>query len=138
MQDDSQAFTAGESAKDRSQQLTMQQNDFGNQTNQAKLNAGLTETRDKLLYQQQIGTLDKQGQLELKQLDAQLKNQMTLNNQQFGQQKELNQQEAFLQAERDGLLNKFQQGVLDKEGQQRLKELDSGTAQRHRRIASSS
>jgi len=124
MQDDSQAFTAGESAKDRSQQLTMQQNDFGNQTNQAKLNAGLTETRDKLLYQQQIGTLDKQGQLELKQLDAQLKNQMTLNNQQFGQQKELNQQEAFLQAERDGLLNKFQQGVLDKEGQQRLKELD--------------
>ncbi|QJT28383.1 hypothetical protein E4185_21685 [Aeromonas media] len=202
MQDDSQAFTAGESAKDRSQQLTMQQSDFGNQTNQAKLNAGLTEARDKLLhqqqlgtlsaegaqrlkeldaqlknqmtlnnqqnhftagqsaldrqqqltmqgndytnqsklntqqaqlqerrdqllYQQQIGTLDKQGQLELKQLDAQLKNQMTLNNQQFGQQKELNQQQAYLQAERDTLLNKFQQGVLDKEGQQRLKELDA-------------
>lgn len=125
MQDDSQAFAAGESAKDRSQQLTMQQNDFGNQTNQAKLNAQLTEARDKLLYQQQLGTLDKQSQLELKQLDAQLKNQTTLNDQQFGQQKELNQQQAYLQAERDSLLNKFQQGMLDKEGQQRLRELDA-------------
>lgn len=124
MQDDSQAFTAGESAKDRSQQITMQQNDFSNQTNQAKLNAGLTEARDQLLYQQNLGTLDKQGQLELQQLNAQLKNQTTLNNQQFGQQKELNQQQAYLQAERDTLLNKFQQGVLDKEGQQRLQELD--------------
>lgn len=117
-------FTAGQSALDRQQQLTMQGNDY---TNQSKLNtqqAQLQQRRDQLLYQQQIGTLDKQGQLELKQLDAQLKNQTTLNNQQFGQQKELNQQQAFLQAERDGLLNKFQQGVLDKEGQQRLKELD--------------
>ena len=114
MQDDSQAFTAGESAKDRSQQLTMQQNDFGNQTNQAKLNAGLTEARDKLLYQQQLGTLSAEGQQRLKELNTQ-----------FGQQKELNQQQAYLQAERDTLLNKFQQGVLDKEGQQRLKELDA-------------
>lgn len=82
MQDDSQAFTAGESAKDRSQQLTMQQNDFSNQTNQAKLNASLTEARDKLLYQQQLGTLSAEGAQRLKELDAQLKNQMTLNNQQ--------------------------------------------------------
>lgn len=118
-------FTAGQSALDRQQQLTMQGNDY---TNQSKLNtqqAQLQQRRDQLLYQQQLGTLDKQGQLELKQLDAQLKNQTTLNNQQFGQQKELNQQEAFLQAERDGLLNRFQQGILDKEGQQRLKELDT-------------
>lgn len=118
-------FTAGQSALDRQQQLTMQGNDY---TNQSKLNtqqAQLQERRDQLLYQQQIGTLDKQGQLELKQLDAQLKNQTTLNNQQFGQQKELNQQQAYLQAERDGLLNRFQQGILDKEGQQRLKELDA-------------
>ncbi len=118
-------FTAGQSALDRQQQLTMQGNDY---TNQSKLNtqqAQLQERRDQLLYQQQIGTLDKQGQLELKQLDAQLKNQTILNNQQFGQQKELNQQQAYLQAERDTLLNKFQQGVLDKEGQQRLNELDA-------------
>ena len=114
MQDDSQAFTAGESAKDRSQQLTMQQNDFGNQTNQAKLNAGLTEARDKLLYQQQLGTLSAEGQQRLNELNTQ-----------FGQQKELNQQQAYLQAERDTLLNKFQQGVLDKESQQRLNELNT-------------
>lgn len=120
-----QALTTSQNALDRKQQLTMQGNDFANQTNQANLNAKLTQDRDKLLYQQNLGTLDKQGQLELKQLDAQLKNQMTLNNQQFGQQKELNQQEAFLQAERDDLLNRFQQGILDKEGQQRLKELDT-------------
>jgi hypothetical protein len=125
MQDDAQAFTAGESTKDRTQQLTMQGNDFANQTNQAKLNAGLTETRDKLLHQQQLGTLSAEGAQRLKELDAQLKNQTILNNQQFGQQKELNQQQAYLQAERDTLLNKFQQGVLDKEGQQRLKELDA-------------
>lgn len=113
MQDDAQAFTAGESTKDRTQQLTMQKNDFSNQTNQAKLNAGLTETRDKLLHQQQLGTLSAEGAQRLKELNTQ-----------FGQQKELNKQSAFLQAERDTLLNKFQQGVLDKEGQQRLKELD--------------
>ncbi len=82
MQDDAQAFTAGQSALDRSQQLTMQKNDFTNQTNQAKLNAGLTEARDKLLYQQQLGTLSAEGAQRLKELDAQLKNQMTLNNQQ--------------------------------------------------------
>lgn len=81
LQDDAQSFTAGESAMDRNQQLTMQGNDFANQT---KLNA-----------------------------------------QQFGQQKELNAQEAYLQAERDSLLNKFQLGVLDKEGQQRLTELNT-------------
>ncbi|MEB5773116.1 hypothetical protein MXE95_03175 [Aeromonas caviae] len=118
-------FTAGQSALDRQQQLTMQGNDY---TNQSKLNtqqAQLQQRRDQLLYQQNLGTLDKQGQLELQQLNAQLKNQTTLNNQQFGQQKELNQQQAYLQAERDTLLNKFQQGVLDKEGQQRLKELDT-------------
>lgn len=125
MQDDAQEFTAGQSSLDRTQQLTMQKNDFSNQTSQAKLNAGLTETRDKLLYQQQLGTLSAEGAQRLKELDAQLKNQTTLNNQQFGQQKELNQQQAYLQAERDTLLNKFQQGVLDKEGQQRLKELDA-------------
>lgn len=124
MQDDDQSFTAGQSDLDRKQQLTMQGNDF---TNQSKLNqqqSQLQEKRDQLLYQQQLGTLDKQGQIELKQLDAQFKNQTSINNQQFGQQKELNKQGAFLQAERDTLLNKFQQGVLDKEGQQRLKELD--------------
>ena len=75
MQDDSQAFTAGESAKDRSQQLTMQQNDFSNQTNQAKLNAQLTETRDKLLYQQSLGTLSAEGAQRLKEINAQ--NQFT-------------------------------------------------------------
>jgi hypothetical protein len=66
----------------QAQQLTMQGNDF---TNQGKLNdqqAQLQERRDQLLHQQQLGTLDKQSQLELKQLDAQLKSQMTLNNQQ--------------------------------------------------------
>lgn len=82
MQDDAQAFTAGQSSLDRTQQLTMQKNDFSNQTNQAKLNAGLTETRDKLLYQQQLGTLSAEGAQRLKELDAQLKNQTTLNNQQ--------------------------------------------------------
>lgn len=75
MQDDAQAFTAGESAKDRSQQLTMQQNDFSNQTNQAKLNAQLTEARDKLLYQQQLGTLSAEGAQRLKEINAQ--NQFT-------------------------------------------------------------
>ncbi|MGL6646719.1 hypothetical protein ACSZOH_15915 [Aeromonas caviae] len=82
MQDDSQSFTAGQADLDRTQQLTMQGNDY---TNQSKLNtqqAQLQQRRDQLLYQQQLGTLDKQGQLELKQLDAQLKNQTTLNNQQ--------------------------------------------------------
>ncbi|MGU5718159.1 hypothetical protein [Aeromonas hydrophila] len=124
LQDDSQSFTAGQADLDRKQQMTMQDKDFANQTNQANLSAKLTQERDKLLHQQELGTLDKQGQLELKQLDAQLKNQTTLNDQQFGQQKELNQQQAYLQAERDSLLNKFQQGMLDKEGQQRLRELD--------------
>ncbi|WP_439830446.1 hypothetical protein [Aeromonas caviae] len=146
MQDDSQSFTAGQAdldrkqqtsmldkqqswqggqnALDRQQQLTMQGNDFSNQSKLNQQQAQLQERRDQLLYQQQLGTLDKQSQLELKQLDAQLKNQTTLNNQQFGQQKELNQQQAYLQAERDTLLNKFQQGMLDKEGQQRLRELD--------------
>lgn len=122
--DKQQTWQGGQSALDRKQQLTMQGNDF---TNQSKLNqqqSQLQERRDQLLHQQQLGTLDKQGQIELKQLDAQFKNQTSINNQQFGQQKELNKQSAFLQAERDTLLNKFQQGVLDKEGQQRLKELD--------------
>lgn len=82
MQDDAQAFTAGQSSLDRTQQLTMQKNDFSNQTNQAKLNAGLTETRDKLLYQQQLGTLSAEGAQRLKELDVQLKNQTSLNNQQ--------------------------------------------------------
>lgn len=146
MQDDSQSFTAGQAdldrkqqtsmldkqqswqggqnALDRQQQLTMQGNDFSNQSKLNQQQAQLQERRDQLLYQQQLGTLDKQSQLELKQLDAQLKNQTTLNDQQFGQQKELNQQQAYLQAERDTLLNKFQQGILDKEGQQRLTELN--------------
>lgn len=67
--------------------------------------------------------LDRKQQLAIQGND--FNNQMTLNNQQFGQQKELNQQQAYLQAERDTLLNKFQQGVLDKEGQQRLTELNA-------------
>lgn len=125
MLDKQQGWQGNQNSLDRQQQLNMQKNDFSNQTNQAKLNAGLTETRDKLLHQQQLGTLSAEGAQRLKELDAQLKNQTTLNNQQFGQQKELNQQQAYLQAERDALLNKFQQGVLDKEGQQRLKELDA-------------
>lgn len=114
MQDDSQAFTAGESAKDRSQQLTMQQNDFSNQTNQAKLNASLTEARDKLLYQQQLGTLSAEGAQRLKELDAQLKNQTTLNS-----------QEAALQKERDNLLYQQSLGTLSAEGAQRLKEINA-------------
>lgn len=75
MQDDAQAFTAGESTKDRTQQLTMQKNDFSNQTNQAKLNASLTEARDKLLYQQQLGTLSAEGAQRLKEINTQ--NQFT-------------------------------------------------------------
>ena len=147
LQDDSQAFTAGESAKDRSQQLTMQQNDFSNQTNQAKLNASLTEARDKLLYQQQLGTLSAEGAQRLKELDAQLKNQMTLNNQQnqftagqsaldrqqqltmqgndFTNQTTLNSQEAALQKERDNLLYQQSLGTLSAEGAQRLKEINA-------------
>ncbi|AUY11170.1 hypothetical protein [Aeromonas sp. ASNIH2] len=125
MLDKQQGWQGNQNSLDRQQQLNMQSNQFGQDKNMANLNASLQKQRDDLLYQQQIGTLDKQGQLELKQLDAQLKNQTSLNNQQFGQQKELNQQQAFLQAERDGLLNRFQQGILDKEGQQRLKELDA-------------
>lgn len=146
MQDDSQSFTAGQAdldrkqqtsmldkqqswqggqnALDRQQQLTMQGNDFSNQSKLNQQQAQLQERRDQLLYQQQLGTLDKQGQLQLQQIEAELRSQTTLNDQQFGQQKELNQQQAYLQAERDSLLNKFQQGMLDKEGQQRLRELD--------------
>ncbi|WP_429060936.1 hypothetical protein [Aeromonas hydrophila] len=82
MQDDSQSFTAGQSDLDRQQQLTMQGNDFANQTKLNQQQAQLQERRDQLLYQQQLGTLDKQSQLELQQLDAQLRNQMTINNQQ--------------------------------------------------------
>ena len=37
---------------------------------------------DQLLYQQQLGHPERRGALRLKELDAQLKNQMTLNNQQ--------------------------------------------------------
>ncbi|MEH8151363.1 hypothetical protein Q4S47_00675 [Aeromonas caviae] len=147
MQDDSQAFTAGESAKDRNQQLTMQQNDFSNQTNQAKLNAQLTETRDKLLYQQQLGTLSAEGALRLKELDAQLKNQMTLNNQQnqftagqsaldrqqqltmqgndYTNQSKLNTQQAQLQQRRDQLLYQQNLGTLDKQGQLELQQLNA-------------
>lgn len=102
MQDDDQSFTAGQSDLDRKQQVTIldkQQSWQGGQS-----------------------ALDRQQQLTLQGND--FTNQSNLNNQQFGQQKELNKQSAFLQAERDTLLNKFQQGVLDKEGQQRLKELD--------------
>lgn len=147
MQDDSQAFTAGESAKDRSQQLTMQKNDFSNQTNQAKLNASLTEARDKLLYQQQLGTLSAEGALRLKELDAQLKNQMTLNNQQnqftagqsaldrqqqltmqgndYTNQSKLNTQQAQLQQRRDQLLYQQNLGTLDKQGQLELQQLNA-------------
>ncbi|MGE6117090.1 hypothetical protein ACLHZU_13455 [Aeromonas salmonicida] len=147
MQDDAQAFTAGESTKDRTQQLTMQKNDFSNQTNQAKLNAGLTETRDKLLHQQQLGTLSAEGAQRLKELDAQLKNQMTLNNQQnhftagqsaldrqqqltmqgndYTNQSKLNTQQAQLQERRDQLLYQQQIGTLDKQGQLELKQLDA-------------
>ncbi|MGU5817870.1 hypothetical protein ACV1EH_00750 [Aeromonas caviae] len=147
MQDDSQAFTAGESAKDRSQQLTMQKNDFSNQTNQAKLNASLTEARDKLLYQQQLGTLSAEGAQRLKELDAQLKNQMTLNNQQnqftagqsaldrqqqltmqgndYTNQSKLNTQQAQLQERRDQLLYKQSLGTLDKQGQLELQQLNA-------------
>ncbi|WP_447838225.1 hypothetical protein [Aeromonas salmonicida] len=102
MQDDDQSFTAGQSDLDRKQQVTIldkQQSWQGGQS-----------------------ALDRQQQLTLQGND--FTNQSNLNSQQFGQQKELNKQSAFLQAERDTLLNKFQQGVLDKEGQQRLKELD--------------
>lgn len=82
LQDDSQSFTAGQADLDRKQQMTMQDKDFANQTNQTKLNAQLTEARDKLLYQQNLGTLDKQGQLQLQQIEAELRSQTTLNNQQ--------------------------------------------------------
>lgn len=104
MQDDAQAFTAGQAdldrkqqssmldkqqswqggqnALDRTQQLTMQGNDFKNQTALNTQNAALQKARDQLLYQQQLGTLSAEGALRLKELDAQLKNQMTLNNQQ--------------------------------------------------------
>lgn len=102
MQDDDQSFTAGQSDLDRKQQVTIldkQQTWQGGQS-----------------------ALDRKQQLTMQGND--FTNQSNLNNQQFGQQKELNKQSAFLQAERDTLLNKFQQGVLDKEGQQRLKELD--------------
>lgn len=112
--DKQQTWQGGQSELDRKQQLTMQGNDF---TNQSKLNqqqSQLQERRDQLLHQQQLGTLDKQGQIELKQLDAQLKNQMTLNNQQAGQQ-----------TERDKLLHQQQLGTLNAEGQQRLKELNT-------------
>lgn len=111
--DKQQTWQGGQSELDRKQQLTMQGNDF---TNQSKLNqqqSQLQERRDQLLHQQQLGTLNAEGQQRLKELNTQ-----------FGQQKELNNQQAYLQAERDTLLNKFQQGALDKEGQQRLKELD--------------
>lgn len=77
-----QAQASKENALDRDQQLTMQGNDFANQTNQANLNAKLTQERDKLLHQQELGTLDKQGQLQLQQIEAELKSQTTLNNQQ--------------------------------------------------------
>ncbi|WP_429169034.1 hypothetical protein [Aeromonas rivipollensis] len=77
-----QSFASGQSALDRQQQLTMQGNDFANQTNQANLNAKLTQDRDKLLHQQELGTLDKQGQLQLQQIEAELKSQTALNNQQ--------------------------------------------------------
>lgn len=77
-----QSFTAGQTDLDRKQQLTMQGNDFANQTNQANLNAKLTQDRDKLLHQQGLGTLDKQGQLQLQQIETELKSQTTLNNQQ--------------------------------------------------------
>ncbi len=147
MQDDAQEFTAGQSSLDRTQQLTMQQNDFSNQTNQAKLNASLTEARDKLLYQQQLGTLSAEGAQRLKELDAQLKNQMTLNNQQnqftagqsaldrqqqltmqgndFSNQSKLNQQQAQLQERRDQLLYQQQLGTLDKQGQLQLQQIEA-------------
>lgn len=71
LQDDSQSFTAGQADLDRKQQLTMQGNDFTNQTNLNQQQAQLQERRDQLLHQQQLGTLDKQSQLELKQLEKQ-------------------------------------------------------------------
>lgn len=104
MQDDSQSFTAGQAdldrkqqtsmldkqqswqggqnALDRQQQLTMQGNDFSNQSKLNQQQAQLQERRDQLLYQQQLGTLDKQGQLQLQQIEAELRSQTTLNNQQ--------------------------------------------------------
>lgn len=82
MLDKQQSWQGGQSALDRQQQLTMQGNDFANQTKLNSQQAQLQERRDQLLYQQQLGTLDKQSQLELQQLDTQLRNQMTINNQQ--------------------------------------------------------
>jgi len=131
LQDDSQAFTAGESAKDRSQQLTMQQNDFSNQTNQAKLNASLTEARDKLLYQQQLGTLSAEGAQRLKELDAQLKNQMTLNNQQnqftAGQSALDRQQQLTMQGNDFSNQSKLnqQQAQLQEQGQLQLQQIEA-------------
>ena len=122
--DKQQAFQSGQSALDRQQQLTVQGNEFKNQSALTNQQAQLQEKRDQLLWQQQLGTLDKQGQLEIQQLDKQLSNQQTLNSQQFGQQKQLNEQEAYLQAERDGLLYKQSLGTLDAQGKQRLQELD--------------
>ncbi|MFQ2755857.1 hypothetical protein ACK3ZM_14530 [Aeromonas caviae] len=87
--DKEQAFQGGQSALDRQQQLNMQQSEFANQTNQANLSAKLTQERDKLLHQQELGTLDKQGQLQLQQIEAELKSQTTL----------INQQNAFNSAE---------------------------------------
>ena len=80
--DKQQSFQSGQSALDRDQQLTMQGNEFKNQSSLTNQQAQLQEKRDQLLWQQQLGTLDKQGQLELQQLDKQLSNQKALNEQQ--------------------------------------------------------
>ncbi|MFM4996024.1 hypothetical protein [Aeromonas sanarellii] len=169
MQDDSQSFTAGQAdldrkqqssmldkqqswqggqnALDRTQQLTMQGNDFKNQTALNTQNAALQKARDQLLYQQQLGTLSAEGALRLKELDAQLKNQMTLNNQQnqftagqsaldrqqqltmqgndYTNQSKLNTQQAQLQQRRDQLLYQQNLGTLDKQGQLELQQLNA-------------
>ena len=82
MLDKQQSWQGGQNALDRQQQLTMQGNDFSNQSKLNQQQAQLQERRDQLLYQQQLGTLDKQGQLQLQQIEAELRSQTTLNNQQ--------------------------------------------------------
>lgn len=62
--------------------------------------------------------------LPIAQQNAQQTHQKVMQSSGFGHDKDMANLNAGLQAERDSLLNKFQQGILDKEGQQRLAELD--------------
>ena len=130
-----QNWTTGENSKDRSLQLTMQGNSFGhdkdmagiNFTNQTKLNQQqntFSAGQSALDRQQQTSILDKQQSFQSGQSALDRNQQLTMQGNEFKNQSALNAQQAYLQAERDGLLNKFQQGILDKEGKQRLTELD--------------